>query len=88
MFNKTLPIAAVISVALCTMVMPSKALAGNQIKTNEFWWPEKLSLSPLRQHSAESNPYGKQFNYAKEFSNVDLTQLKKDIQTTLTNSKA
>jgi catalase-peroxidase len=88
MFNKTLPIAAAISVALCAMVMPSKALAGNQIKTNEFWWPEKLSLSPLRQHSAESNPYGEQFNYAKEFSDVDLTQLKKDIQTTLTDSKA
>ncbi|MFQ3267746.1 MAG: catalase-peroxidase, partial [Colwellia sp.] len=88
MFKKTLPIAAAISITLTTMVLPTKTLAASEAKTNQFWWPEKLSLSPLRQHGAESNPYGEQFNYAKEFANLDLTQLKKDIQTTLTDSKA
>ncbi|TWX52594.1 catalase/peroxidase HPI [Colwellia hornerae] len=87
MFKRTIPIAAAISVALYAMAIPATALAANQAKTNEFWWPEKLSLSPLRQHSAESNPYGEQFNYANEFASLDLTQLKKDIQTTLTDSK-
>ncbi|MFT5451334.1 MAG: catalase-peroxidase [Enterobacterales bacterium] len=62
-------------------------LADGEAKTNQFWWPEQLNLSPLRQHGDESNPYGEQFNYAQEFSTVDLTQLKKDIQTTLTDSK-
>ena len=42
----------------------------------------------MRQHGAESNPYGEQFNYAKEFATVDIAQLKKDIETTLTDSKA
>ena len=87
MLKKTLPITIAISVAISTMVMPSTALAGNGAKTNQFWWPEKLNLSPLRQHGAESNPYGEQFNYAEEFAKLDLTQLKKDIQTTLTDSK-
>ena len=87
MLKKTLPITIAISVAISTMVMSSTALAGNGAKTNQFWWPEKLNLSPLRQHGAESNPYGEQFNYAEEFAKLDLTQLKKDIQTTLTDSK-
>ncbi|MGV2872517.1 catalase/peroxidase HPI [Colwellia sp. E150_009] len=87
MFTKTLPIAAAISVALFTLTMPATASAESNIKTNQFWWPEQLSLSPLRQHSIESNPYGEQYNYAKEFASLDINQLKKDIQTTLTDSK-
>ena len=58
MLKRTLPIAAAISVALSSVVMPAKAFTATEAKTNQFWWPEKLSLSPLRQHSAESNPYG------------------------------
>lgn len=88
MLKKTLPIAAALSVALSAMVIPLKSFASNEIKTNQFWWPEQLNLTPLRQHGAESNPYGEKFNYAQEFAKLDLTQLKKDIQTTLTDSKA
>jgi len=87
MFKKSLPIAAAISVALSSMMISPTAIAANEAKTNQFWWPEQLNLSPLRQHSTESNPYGEQFNYAKEFATLDLKQLKKDIQTTLTDSK-
>ncbi|TMM43145.1 catalase/peroxidase HPI [Colwellia ponticola] len=88
MLKRALPIATAISVALSVIVLPTPALANSEAKTNQFWWPEQLNLSPLRQHGAESNPYGEQYNYAKEFAKIDLTQLKKDIQTTLTDSKA
>ena len=57
-------------------------------KPNQFWWPEKLDLSPLRQNSAESNPYGKDFNYAKAFATLDLKAVKQDINKTLTTSQA
>jgi len=87
MLKKSLPIATAISVALSSMMISPTALATTEAKTNQFWWPEQLNLSPLRQHSVESNPYGEQFNYAKEFATLDLKQLKKDIQTTLTDSK-
>jgi len=86
MMKKSLSIIA-ISVALSSTAISTAALAELEAKTNQFWWPEQLNLSPLRQHAKESNPYGENFNYAKEFSTVDLTQLKKDIQTTLTDSK-
>jgi catalase-peroxidase len=87
MLKKTLPIAVALSVALSTLVLPTTTLAKSDAKTNQFWWPDQLNLSALRQHGAESNPYGEQFNYAEEFAKIDLTQLKKDIQTTLTDSK-
>jgi catalase-peroxidase len=58
-----------------------------QPKPLSFWWPERLDLSPLRQHSVESNPYGAKFDYAKEFKKVDLKQLKKDLAKVLTDSK-
>ena len=87
MLFKALPIAAAISIAVSTMLLPSTVMA-NEAKTNQFWWPEQLDLSPLRQHGEESNPYGEEFNYAKEFASLDITLLKKDIETTLTDSKA
>ena len=87
MLKKALSVATAISVALSTTVYTASAVASNEAKTNQFWWPDQLNLSPLRQHGIESNPYGEAFNYAKEFATIDLVQLKKDIQTTLVDSK-
>ena len=88
MFKKTLSLAAAVTVAISSMTLSTSALALGEAKTNQFWWPEQLNLNPLRQHSVESNPYGAEFNYAKEFETLNLQQLKKDIQTTLTDSKS
>jgi catalase-peroxidase len=55
--------------------------------TNQFWWPERLDLAPLRQHGSESDPMGKEFNYAQEFKKLDLKAVKKDIQKVLTTSQ-
>ncbi|WP_441003408.1 catalase/peroxidase HPI [Pseudocolwellia agarivorans] len=88
MLKKALPMAAAITVALSSMAVTVSAFAEGEAKTNQFWWPDQLNLSPLRQHGAESNPYGAEFNYAKEFAKVDLDTLKKDIETTLVDSKA
>jgi catalase-peroxidase len=56
-------------------------------KPNQFWWPEKLDLSPLRQHSPDSNPLGRDFHYAKEFATLDLKAVKQDISKVLTTSQ-
>jgi len=53
----------------------------------QFWWPEQLDLSPLRQHAAESNPLGQDFNYAKAFASLDLNAIKQDIKKVLTTSQ-
>ncbi|AZQ11263.1 catalase/peroxidase HPI [Shewanella khirikhana] len=65
----------------------SAAAQSSAVTTNAYWWPEQLDLSPLRQHGAESNPYGADFNYAKAFQSLDLDAVKADIKTTLTTSQ-
>ena len=47
--------------------------------SNQFWWPERLDLAPLRQHSLESNPMDRKFDYAMEFKKLDIKAVKKDI---------
>jgi catalase-peroxidase len=55
--------------------------------TNQFWWPERLDLSPLRQHGVESNPMGDKFNYAEEFKKLDIKSVKKDIAVVMSTSQ-
>ncbi|MFZ1705756.1 MAG: catalase/peroxidase HPI [Saprospiraceae bacterium] len=54
---------------------------------NRDWWPNQLKLNILRQHSSLSNPMGKDFNYAKAFSSLDLAAVKKDIVNLMTTSQ-
>ena len=35
-------------------------------RTNRDWWPNRLRLELLHQHSSKSDPMGKEFNYAKQ----------------------
>tara|TARA_B100001971_G_scaffold215195_1_gene260285 strand:+ start:109967 stop:112210 length:2244 start_codon:yes stop_codon:yes gene_type:complete len=56
-------------------------------KPISFWWPNRLDLAPLRQHSVESNPYGEKFDYEKEFKKLNLDAVKKDIKDVLTTSQ-
>lgn len=39
---------------------PSKNDADMQTMSNQFWWPERLDLAPLRQHSVRVQPDGQQ----------------------------
>ncbi len=87
MINKTLSVLAVLAVALSPVVPASTAVAMEEPKPNQFWWPDNLDLSPLRAHSIESNPLGKDFNYAAAFASLDLDVVKKDIETVMKTSQ-
>ena len=52
--------------ALAAVMLAGPAFAQGEPKSNQFWWPEQLDLSPLRQHGMESNPLGSDFNYADD----------------------
>ncbi|HDR9037502.1 catalase/peroxidase HPI [Burkholderia vietnamiensis] len=83
-------IAKSVLAALAVIAMSAgsiSARADGAPRANGFWWPETLDLSPLRQRDVESNPYGKDFDYAQAFQKLDIEAVKKDIRTTLTTSQ-
>jgi len=86
MLKQTIPFFAALAVAILP-IDSANAMGQGEAKPNQFWWPEQLDLSPLRQHDIESNPMGKDFNYAKEFATLDLDAVKKDIAAVLTDSQ-
>ncbi len=55
--------------------------------SNKDWWPNRLNLGILRQHSSLSDPLDKGFNYAEEFKKLDLKAIKKDIFELMTTSQ-
>ena len=55
--------------------------------TNETWWPNQLSLKALRQNSSSSDPMGGDFSYAEAFKDVDVEELKRDIEEVMTTSQ-
>ena len=65
----------------------SKDMVDRKNMSNQFWWPERLDLAPLRQHAAESDPMGNNFKYAEEFKKLDLKSLKEDIKKLMTTSQ-
>jgi catalase-peroxidase len=56
-------------------------------RTNRDWWPNRLRLELLHQHSSKSDPLGKDFDYAKEFKSLDYKALKKDLVMLMTESQ-
>ncbi len=66
----------------------SKSSVGMDNKQIQFWWPDRLDLSPLRQHGVESNPMGEKFNYAEGFKKVDVATLKKEIEVIMKTPQA
>jgi catalase-peroxidase len=64
-----------------------KEAAKYEAKSNEFWWPDKVNLSPLRAQAKESNPLGDDFDYSKEFTKLDLNAVKKDIKKVMMTSE-
>jgi catalase-peroxidase len=80
---------SLVACAVAALPLMSTVAVGAQGEPtpNQFWWPDQLDLSPLRQHAAESNPLGENFDYAKAFLSLDLNAVKQDIAKVLTASQ-
>jgi catalase-peroxidase len=64
------------------------AHGGRKSHTNVDWWPNQVNVNILHQHSAKSDPMGKEFNYAQEFKTLDLNAVVKDLHALMTDSQA
>jgi catalase-peroxidase len=73
--------------AMSPLAAPTAFAAAGTGMSNQDWWPERLDLSPLRQHSPASSPLGDDFDYAEEFRKLDLEAVKADLKTLMTSSQ-
>ncbi len=65
---------------------PFKHAAGGGT-SNRDWWPNRLRLDVLRQHSSLSDPMDRDFDYAREFKSLDLKAVKRDLLALMTDSQ-
>jgi len=54
---------------------------------NQHWWPNQLNLKILGQGVPGSNPLGHDFDYAKEFTKLDLDAVRTDLMNLMTDSQ-
>jgi catalase-peroxidase len=71
----------------CPFSGGSNPRVAGQGANNTDWWPHRLNLDLLHQHSSKSNPMGEGYDYAKEFKSLDLAAVKKDLAALMTDSR-
>ena len=87
MLKKSLVLATAISLGLSTLAAVSPAVAQDGVASNDYWWPNRLDLDPLRDNDPASNPLGAEFDYAEAFAQLDLEALKADLIAAMTTSQ-
>ena len=65
----------------------AKDNSGSSGVRNLGWWPDRLPLNILRQHSSLSDPMDEDFSYEEEFKSIDYDALKKDLHDLMTDSQ-
>ena len=94
MLKSKVSLFALLAASMTPLTMASPVLAQKTVAqdppaamSNKDWWPQSLDLAALRQHEAQSNPYGADYDYAAEFATLDLDAVKEDIRKVLTTSQ-
>jgi len=87
MFKRTISVITLLAIGFSPVAPIGTAGAKDKAPDNEYWWPNRLSLEPLRQASRESGPVGNGFDYAKAFESLDLQALKADLTRLMTTSQ-
>jgi len=86
MRKRTLSVVTALAIGASSVLPLNLASAQESAPDNDYWWPSRLSLEPLRQ-DAVANPMGEDFNYAEAFESLDLEQVKADIVAVMTTSQ-
>lgn len=76
------------SKGVCPFTHGSHTSKAKQGTRNEDWWPNQLNIGILHQHNQRSNPMSPQFDYREAFSDLDLAEVKADIEQLMTDSQS
>jgi len=72
---------------LCAIGATSHAADRQPIPDNDYWWPNRLSLEPLRHSAGSSDPMGAGFNYTEAVKKLDLEALRQDLKKAMRTSQ-
>ncbi len=59
--------------------IPSPTPETSRPRSNQDWWPNQPNLQVLHQHSPLATPLPQGFDYRKEFEQLDVEALKRDV---------
>ena len=87
MLGRTISVVAVLAMGISLVVPVDRAVAQDRAPDDDYWWPDRLNLDPLRQTAPESNPLGDDFDYREAFESLDLEALKAELAELMTTSQ-
>jgi catalase-peroxidase len=73
--------------AQCPFSAGRPAAGAPRARSNRDWWPNRLDLGMLRQHSSLGDPMDAGFDYARAFESLDLKAVKADLFALMTRSQ-
>ena len=85
--KRTTRMVALLAIGAFLAAPTGRAAAQDRAPDNDYWWPDRLSLEPLRQISPGSSPLDGGFDYAAAFESIDLDALKADLAALMTTSQ-
>jgi len=68
----------------CPVIHSATAIGS---RSNEDWWPNQLKLRVLHQRNPLRDPMDPDFNYAEAVAQIDVDELKRDIEAVMTTSQ-
>ena len=78
---------ALLTIGILLGLPADLAVARSDAPDNEYWWPNRLDLEPLRRNSQGSSPLGEDFDYAEAFESLDLDAVKAELAELMTTSR-
>jgi catalase-peroxidase len=78
---------AIATAMICTLGAASHAADQAKVPDNDYWWPNRLNLEPLRHAAASADPMGPDFNYAEAVAKLDVEALKTDLKALMRTSQ-
>jgi len=87
MLKQSLSKTTIAAIGLIALGSANLASAQSQAPDSDYWWPNRLSLDPLRQNAVASDPLRGNFNYAEAFAELDMQALTADLETLMTTSQ-
>ena len=86
MLERTIPV-ALLTIGILLGLPADRAVAQSGTPDNEYWWPDRLDLDPLRRNPRASSPLGEDFDYAEAFESLDLDAVKAELAALMTTSQ-